>query len=168
MNKSTNAQHIRFKRCFFPRKNCVLNCCWSETLFCGRFGLAIIQICCLWVFNNFACLVGQIGFWFWCCFGASKTIFHLLFISVFYLSFFFVFILLCLLVVFMPCVALWAWRSHAHIMDYLWTICLFISFIISMLGGALALKLSSVIILPFLQTGHSSTSNFNSCLHTCL
>ncbi len=34
-----------------------------------------------------------------------------------------------------------------------------------MLGGALALKLSSVIILPFLQTGHSSTSNFNSCLH---
>jgi len=20
-------QHIRFKRCFFPRKNCVLNCC---------------------------------------------------------------------------------------------------------------------------------------------
>ena len=34
-----------------------------------------------------------------------------------------------------------------------------------MLGGAFALKLRSVIILPFLQTGHSSTSNFNNCLH---
>jgi hypothetical protein len=52
---------------------------------CGRFGLAIIQICCLWVFNSLPAWLGKLGFSFGVVLGLLKLYF------IFFLSLFFIF-----------------------------------------------------------------------------